>query len=122
MARQLDIGQYGQSEHGNFAVVDTIPVPHPYTIGAKHVAHASDRFSGMLGEAAIESAERHGIKCQHRGCTLKWKQHETALLVDCKADLKDGDRVNPELQAYLLKCKEQAEADGFAGFAFRRAE
>lgn len=113
--------RYGQSEHRHFWVMDTIGVPHPYMIGAKHVAHASDHFSGMLGKEAIEDAERKGIaQCEICKGDLAFAEHETALLVGCTEDLNVADgKVNPELHAYLLKCKPLCEADHYAGFAFK---
>lgn len=113
------IAKYGSSEHGNFKVVDTIGVPHPYCIGARHVAHAADRFSGMLGEAAVESAEKHGIMCEICKGKLTFKQHEQALLVSCEAPTTVDGKNNPELVDFLMKCKPLCEADGFAGFAFK---
>jgi len=111
--------RYGKSEAGNYSVCDTIGVPHPYCIGAKHVVHASDHFSGMLGKEAILSAEKKGIKCEVRGCQLSYEQHEQALLVECHAPLKGADdHVTPELHEYLLKCKPLCEEDKYAGFAF----
>lgn len=110
--------RYGKSEHGNFAVVDTIGVPHPYMITAKHVVHASDHFFGRLDEAAIEAAEKAGAKCGICKGKLKWSEHKHALLVSCKLPLKDGDKACPELHAYLLKCKPLCEEDGHVGFAF----
>lgn len=125
---KLDRTHYGKSEHGNFEVVDTIPVPHPYMIMPRHIEIAADRFGGILGEAAIEAAEKRGVGCGICKGHLKYKEHETALLIECRKPLTvDTDnsgaegRVNPELHAYLLQCKEQAEADGFAGFAFKEA-
>lgn len=111
--------RYGASENGNFFVKDTIGVPHPYCIGAKHVAHAADHFGGMLGKEAIHDAEKHGIHCDICKGKLSFDAHETALLVACKRDFK-GERgdADPELHAYLLKCKPLCEADKYAGFAF----
>ena len=119
MPKQLNIAKYGESEHGNFAVIDTIGVPHPYCIGARHVTHASDRYAGILGGAAIESAEKKGIYCEVCEGRLSYKEHKIALLVECRAPTTDssGSAV-PELHDYLLKVKEQCERDGYAGFAF----
>lgn len=110
-------GNYVKSE--NFEVIDTIGVPHPYCIGTKHVAEASDNFGGMLGEAAIEAAEKKGAHCEIRGCRLSFKQHEHALVIACRAPLKQDDgTVNPELHKMLLDNKEECEKNGYAGFAF----
>lgn len=115
--------RYLQSEHGNFFVMDTIGVPHAYCIGPIHVEVASKHHGGMLGTAAIEDAERtYGGRCCTCRGKLKLHEHETALLIACKAELKDGEKVNHELQAYLLQCVPLAEEDGFAGFSFIRAE
>lgn len=111
--------KFGRSEGGKFYPIDTMGIPHLYCIGSRHVVHASDHFGGMLGEAAIESAEKAGVKCGMRGCTLSYKQHEKALLIACDEPLTDhAGKAHPELHAYLLKIKEQATAEGFAGFAF----
>lgn len=119
MARR-DLKEYPASEQGNFRVVDTIGVPHPYCIGAKHVAIAADRFGGMLGEAAIEAAEAEGVCCGICKGKLTFKQHETALLIGCKNDLKGADnKAVPELHAYLLAIKPMCEEDGYVGFAFK---
>jgi hypothetical protein len=114
--------RYGKSSAGNFEVIDTIGVPHPYTIGPKHVAHAADHHGGILGQHAIETGERNGIRCQHRGCTLSYAEHKQALLVECNAPLQveeNGEKVTaPELRAYLMKCKPLCEEDKYEGFAF----
>jgi len=120
--RTIDLrARYGASEQGNFYVCDTIGVPHPYCITGKHVAHAADHFGGMLGKEAIEDAERDDATCGVRGCTLTFAEHETALLVACRVEIKGDDgKAHPELHAYLLAVKERCEADRYAGFAFVR--
>lgn len=111
--------RYGASEHGNFAVYDTIAVPHPYCITGKHVAHASDFCGGRLDQEAIRAAERAGAKCGICHGQLKYKEHETALLVSCKAPMIEDGKGTPELHAYLLKVKPLCEEDKYAGFAFK---
>jgi hypothetical protein len=116
---------YGKSEQGNFEAIDTIGVPHPYVITPHHVGVASDNFCGMLGKEAIEECERRGhgcgMKINGEYCRLSFAQHEQAVLVGCSAELKDtAGKINPELHAWLLKIKDQAEKDGFAGFAFKK--
>lgn len=32
-------GNYPPSKNGNFTIIDTIGVPHPYCIGAKHMKY-----------------------------------------------------------------------------------
>ena len=101
-----------------FECIDTLGVPHPYCVGARHVGHAADHHGGMLGKEAIESGERQGIRCCMRDCNLDYAGHETAVLieVDDDRDLQDIDELNP----YLLSIKALAEADGAAGFAFKQ--
>lgn len=110
------IAKYPATE--KFKIKDTIGVPHPFCITPKHVAHASDNHYGMLGKAVIEELEQKTKKplCGMKGCNLWFHEHKQALLVevDDKRELKDI----PELHPYLLSIKEQAEQDGFAGFAF----
>lgn len=113
--------KYGASEGGNFYVVDKIGVPHPYCITPRHIAVASDDHSGILCEAAIEDAEKKGACCGICRGQLRYKEHEQALLVECRAELKDAEgKASPELHAYLLRIKEQAEREKYAGFAFKR--
>lgn len=110
--------RYGQSEKGNFFVTDTIGVPHPYMIMPGHVVEASDHHGGMLGTAAIEAAEKRRVFCGICKGKLKFHQHESALLIACKDELKVGDKPNPELHAYLTKVNPMTEEDGFVGYAF----
>jgi len=97
----------------------TIGIPHPYCITDKHVIYASDHYSGMIGEAAINDLEKKKGKpcCGIKGCNLYYEEHKQALLIAVKSD-KTLEELKPELQIYLLSIKEMAEADGFAGFAF----
>jgi hypothetical protein len=115
--------RYGQSEAGNFFVRETIGVPHPYCITPIHVEVASKHHGGMLGEAAIKDAERtYGGRCGICKGKLKFNEHETALLVACKGELKDEEgKASPELHQYLLSIKDKCEEDGYAGFAFVQA-
>ncbi len=112
-------GEYPKSEYGNFEIIDSIGVPHPYCITAAHVVYASDHHNGMLDKTAMEGAESNGVRCGMRGCQLTFKEHETALLVACYLGIKDkDDKVNPELHAFLLACKDEAEKHGYTGFTF----
>lgn len=117
MSDKKDFEKYGVSEQGNFSIKDKIGVPHPYCITPKHVAVAADHHGGILGESAIEDAESRGARCGMRGCTLTYKEHEQALLVACKVEIEESKE---ELQDYLISIKEQAEKDGYAGFAFMK--
>lgn len=112
-------GNYPKSKQGNFKVVDTIGVPHPYCITSKHVAWAADHCGGMLGKEAIREAEEHGAKCdicKKQGNVLTIDEHEQALLVGCKVDIQP---LPDELKDWLISIKEEATANGYAGFAFK---
>jgi hypothetical protein len=111
------LARYGTSEHGNFTVIDTIGVPHTFMIGAKHVSYAAEHHHGRLGEETCKV-----IPCAHRGCTLKYREHETALLVECKVPIESQSGAGSELHNYLLASKAKAQADGRAGFAFVKAK
>lgn len=111
---------FGTSEHGNFFVIDSTGVPHPYMIGAKHVGHAADHFGGSLGRDCIEDGEKKGIRCETRGCTLPYDKHEQALVVKCLAEIKDSEgKAVPELHAYLFRIKDLATELKYVGFVFR---
>lgn len=102
-----ELTQYEQYDTEFFSIRDTVGVPHPFCIGTRHVAYAADHYGGMLGESAIEAS---GAPCGMKGCQLSFKEHETALAINCKS--KD----NELLKEYLLTIKEQCEKDNFAGF------
>jgi len=118
--------KYGKSEKGNYQVIDTIGVPHPYCIGAKHVAIASDEFGGMLGEGAIERAEQKGVYCdicakanrKFGKPILSYKEHKQALVVACYLDPQKGGY--PELQTYLKSIVTMCEQDKYEGFVLSR--
>ncbi len=113
-----DFKKYGESADGNYRVKDSIGVPHPYMIGARHVGHASDNFGGMLGREAIESAEAKGIKCGICKGELSYAEHGQALLVESDKNCNGNETLQAELQTWLKSICDMATADGFAGFAF----
>jgi hypothetical protein len=102
-------------------VIDTIGIPHPYCITPEHVVYASKHSGGMLTRDTICDAEKYGhASCDICKGQLSYEAHETALLIGVSAP---GELKNvPGLQEYLLSIKEMAEADGYAGFAFKRVE
>ena len=59
--------------------------PHPYTIGAAHVAYASKNHGGMLGDETCRN-----VRCAHPGCYLSYEEHTSDLVCffqitrDCK--------------------------------------
>lgn len=115
-------GEYGESEHGNFKVVDSIPLDHAFCVTASHIAYAAQHCCGILDEHALEES---GIPCGVKGCQLSPKEHKYALLISGAAELTEPDDVtkpNPELHAYLLKIKDECIKNGYEGFAFMRKE
>lgn len=113
-----------QSSKGNFYTTgDTITgntVGHPFVIGTRLVAFASDRFGGMLGDEAIKAAAKQGIGCDMRGCNYTIDEHkeETALKVYCKLSMfGKKDKARPELHKFLLSLKKQY-GKKYSGFAF----
>lgn len=111
-------GTYPESE--NFKVVDTIGVPHPYCITSKHIEYSSGLYLD------VEEAEKNGAVCDicrkavNKGKQpkiLTYDEHEQALLVECKIEINP---VPQELHTWLLSIKDEAEKNGYAGFAFKR--
>ena len=116
-------GNYPDSEQGNFSIVDTIPVPHPYCITPKHLEHCGSMY---LNRDTIRRAEEKGAVCDicrkavkqgKQDKVLSIDEHEEALLVNCKAEISP---VPDELHQWLLGIKDEAERNGYAGFAFKR--
>lgn len=94
--------------------------PHPYTIGPRHVAHASTNFNGMLTQQCIEDGERtRRIFCAHPGCGLSYHLHtsDTVLFIGVTMNTKDLNAV-PGLGNYLVSIKDEATKLGIDGFAF----
>lgn len=113
------LSKYPKTE--DFEVWDTIGVPHPFTIGPDHVAHASDHFSGGLGEDAIRDLEKKRGKpsCYHykdkwNRCDLKYDEHEQAVRIKCKKEAPEA------LKQYCQDIVPLVEKDGYAGFVFMK--
>lgn len=123
------IQTYGQSEQGNFKIIDTIGVPHSYCINQLHLKYNTSMY---LGEEQIVRMERdhNNVRCdtckklnRKEGTQiLLWNEHKKALLVECliEATNKDGHIMIPELHQYLLKVKDLATKNGYEGFGFIR--
>ena len=110
-------GNYTKSDH--FEIIDTLPTTHHYCITPRHVAWASDKFSGRLGEDAIRDGEAKAqIRCGVRGCNLTFDEHELCLLVACYEPATINGKNNPELEALLKENVAECEANKYVGFAF----
>ena len=109
--------KYGMSDKKRYRVVGEVGVPHPYMITEKHLAYNQNEM--YLGKEQIERMEKeHGSMCGFK-CGLLNDEHQVALLVECKAEIRTKTgRMNRELQAYLNAIKTKTEKNGYAGFAF----
>lgn len=113
--------KYGKSSKGNFWIKDSIGVPHPYCITPKHLEYNDGMY---LTKESMKGAEAKGAVCdickklnRDKGTPiLSIDEHEQALLVACKEEIKD----NKELKEYLLSIKDKATKDKFVGFAFMK--
>ncbi len=101
--------------------------PHPFTVGVRLVAHASDNFGGMLGKAAIEDyEEKHGSACAYKDrngkCKIPFAEHtsDKVAFLKVKSD-KELKEIN-ELRLFLVGCKEKATKENIDGFAFVKWE
>ena len=97
--------------------------PHPFTIGPKLVAYASDNFSGMLGTPAIESyEEKYGSSCAYRDkdgkCRVLYSEHtsERAAFLRVKTD-KELKEIK-ELPKFLFAIKPELIKEKIDGIAF----
>lgn len=112
MSPELEAKLKAYPETEMFKVIDTIGVPHPFTITHHHIVHANKRNSIYLGEEVISDLEKETKKpsCGMEGCNLMFNQHEQALVVRCRTKDKK------QTQEYLESIVKQCESDGFAGF------
>jgi hypothetical protein len=102
----------------NLLKLEKVALPHPYCITPKHVAVAADHFSGMLGEAAMEAAERYGAKCGWERCQLSYKEHVSNLTLFVEVENNRGDLNKiTGLGAYLTSLKPKLEEYGIEGIA-----
>lgn len=115
-----DFSQYGESEQGNFRIIDTVGVPHPYCITPKHLQFNDGMY---MTKDSIRNAEKRGAVCDickklnnkdYSKPILTIDEHQQALLVECKADIQNND----ELTKYLLSIKDLATKENYAGFSF----
>ncbi len=80
--------------------------PHPYTIGPKHIAYASDHHGGLLGQETLDK-----VPCYVLGCQLSYDEHtsDKVLFLQLKRHATPEEAsalfVNPELKAELEKEK-----------------
>lgn len=118
---EICIGKEGKYVFDSITAVNF--KPHPYVIGTRHVAHASDNFMGMLSEAAIKDLEKqkgpscaYSDKIGHGRCMVPYAEHtyETAAFLKIKTDKKLEE--NKELPKFLFACKPTMEKEKITGF------
>lgn len=83
--------------------------PDIYTIGPRHIAHASDNHGGMLGPATTEA-----IGCSRCGLPMSKHVFDTVLFVEVTRECTEGDLkkiLTPEFGKML-------EEDALDGVAF----
>lgn len=96
------------------SVQDVNHKPHPYVIGSRHVKHASEHHSGMLGEETMKA-----VQCAHPHCNLPYDQHtsDKVLFLSLKQHT-----TRDELQIELLETSTVMIANNVDGLAFVETE
>ncbi len=114
MGKKLD---YGESEDGNFKVVDTMGVPHGFCLTPRHISWAANKYGGMLTRQAVAES---GAPCGIKGCTLTVWEHKTALLVSCLQPVAypETKENNKEVEKYLRSIVDQCIKEDYSGFVF----
>jgi hypothetical protein len=103
-----------------FRIIDTMGIPHTYSLSAKHLYHAKNYFDGKITDECIKDLEEKEHKgcCKMKGCDLRYDQHGLALVVEVNytGDVNEA----PGLQGYLESCLDQMSIDGATGFVFKQ--
>lgn len=112
--------------------IETIGKPHLYCIGSKLVGWAADHWNGMLGQAAIEDAERNGIFCDicrlankkdYNLPILKYNEHKSDKVLFLKIITKGRKPSEIRgLRAYLLSIKKKLIELNIDGVAFVKVD
>ena len=97
----------------SLACIDEVPDPHPFMVGTAHVAAASDRHGGILGEAALCA---HG--CYVKGCGRPYTAHRWDTILFIRMPEPMGGFLPEDLADTLRALGDEATADGISGFAF----
>jgi hypothetical protein len=82
--------------------------PHPFTIGAKHVAHAAEHHGGILGIETMSA-----IGCAVPNCNLSHEEHkyDTVMFLKLKFNVNHSEAVK-----FLKSLEEDLKADKIDGF------
>lgn len=87
--------------------------PHPFMIGPKHIAFASDNYNGMLGDACLN--DKRCPPCAVRGCNLSYSDHKSNKVAFLKL-LKNIP--SQEAQDVLATVEDICKKEGIEGFVF----
>jgi len=129
-----DFNTYPQQD--GFSVVGETFAPHPYMITPYHLEN--NPHHTYIGKEQIEQMESdisHSLcgwgrtasgKNEKKGetaCDLLYAEHNSVLVVKVPSVEPDDNRdTNERIKSYLEHIKEQAESDGYAGFALTLKE
>jgi len=84
--------------------------PHPYTVGSRHIAYASEHHGGMLGKETLKK-----VKCAVPGCDLSYDEHTS----DCVAFLSLLRNANNiEMDVIIKKLVDDIPEGLFDGIVF----
>lgn len=97
--------------------------PHPFTIGTRHVVHASDHFMGSLGNEAIEDLERlEGPSCAYfdgKGrCRVPYAEHTSDRVAFLKVKSDKELKENKDISKFLYACKQILIDEKIDGIGF----
>jgi hypothetical protein len=84
--------------------------PHPFMVGPQHVRHASEKHSGMLGEATLRA-----VPCAHPRCNTDYDGHTSVnvLFLSLKKDV-----TNEEAAGLLEPLKDFLAENKIDGISF----
>ena len=84
--------------------------PHPFTVGPKHIADASENHGGLLGEATLQK-----IQCAHPNCKLSYEDHDSdkVLFLQLTRNATEHEANNE-----LVKIKDLLKEHNVDGIAF----
>lgn len=88
-------------------IMDVNHHPHPYTIGPKHIQHASDHSGGLLGEDTVQK-----IPCAHLNCKLSYAEHTSDKVMFLQLKRNTTDKEMHEFMDNLSKTFVEDKIDG----------
>lgn len=83
--------------------------PHPYMIGSKHIAYASDHFGGRLDERTLEK-----VPCAEPGCILSYAEHTSDKVLFLQLKRNATDKEIHKFVDPLVETLKELKVDGIA--------